>query len=95
MNTLTEAFQQFLTSESEQSAPLDILYRFYAEYLAIDTEITRTRFQSLEPHMEQLSMEDQNAVMDALCIICTEQEKTAFTHGVRLGAQLTDALKES
>ena len=81
--------------EESFHSPLEILYRFYAEYIAADTEITRQHFQSLEPYMEKLSTVEQNAVMDALCVICTQQERESFIHGVRLGVQLAESLQES
>ncbi|MBQ9151206.1 MAG: hypothetical protein IJX72_03060 [Clostridia bacterium] len=82
----------FARDHREDETPLGVLYQFYAEFVAKDTEITRSRFQSLEVYIDTLPYEAQNAVMDALCAVCTEQEKAAFIHGTRLGVKLMQEL---
>lgn len=71
---------------------LEILYEAYSESQAADSEAIREGYRKLRIAVEALPLKDNDAVMDAVCLICTAHERTAFIQGIRVGARLREEL---
>ena len=84
----------FLSECDPALSPLEMLYQFYLEFCAVDTETIRSQFALLDRCLENCTLAEQNVVSDALCDICSEHERLAFLEGIRIGFQLTAELKE-
>ena len=73
---------------------LDLLYRAYAETHESDPPEIQSGFAELEEFLKTLPLDDNNAVFNLTCRICTAYEKKAFLDGLQFGAELMLELKE-
>ena len=72
---------------------LDQLYQAYAEsHESNPTEIGEG-FKELEEFLCTLPLEDNNAVFNLCCHLCSAYERKAFIDGLQYGAHLLDEIK--
>ena len=99
MQTLLELLKQCAESHTFDSGDpdcqtvLDQLYRAYAESHENDPPGIREGFKGLENSLEVLPLDDNNAVFNLCCRICTAYEHKAFIDGFHYGFQLMKELK--
>ena len=67
---------------------LDQLYQAYAESHESDPPEIREGFKELESFLETLPLDDNNAVWNLCCQLCTAYEHKAFLDGLQYGAHL-------
>ena len=67
---------------------LDQLYQAYAESHESDPPEIRDGFKELEEFLCNLPLEDNNAVFNLCCQLCTAYEHKAFVDGLQYGAHL-------
>ena len=67
---------------------LDQLYQAYAESHESDPPGISEGFKELECFLESLPLDDNNAVFNLCCRLCTAYEEKAFRHGLLYGAHL-------
>ena len=67
---------------------LDLLYRAYAETHESDPPEIQSGFAELEEFLKTLPLDDNNAVFNLTCKLCTAYEKKAFLDGLQFGAEL-------
>ena len=67
---------------------LDQLYQAYAESHESDPPEIREGFKDLEDFLCSLPLEDNNAVFNLCCQLCTAYEHKAFVDGLQYGAHL-------
>ena len=67
---------------------LDQLYQAYAESNESDPPEIRDGFKELDTLLEHLPLDDNNAVWNLCCQICTAYEHKAFLDGLQYGAHL-------
>ena len=67
---------------------LDQLYRAYAESHESDPPEIRDGFKELEEFLCNLPLEDNNAVFNLCCRLCSAYEHKAFLDGLQYGAHL-------
>ena len=72
---------------------LDQLYQAYAESHESDPPEIGEGFKELDNLLGGLSLDDNNAVWNLCCQLCTAYEHKAFVDGVQYGAQLMNELK--
>ena len=78
----------FDTGDPDCETVLDQLYRAYTESHESDPPEIQNGFRELDAFLEQLPLDDNNAVFNLCCSICTAYEYKAFVDGVHYGAQL-------
>ena len=71
---------------------LDQLYQAYCESHESDPPEIRNGFTELESFLESLPLDDNNAVFNLCCRLCTAYECKAFRHGLIYGAHLMQEL---
>ena len=92
MNTITEALKAYIEKhpfdpgDSGCETVLDQLYQAYAESHESDPPEIRAGFAELETFLETLPLDDNNAVFNRCCRLCTHYERKAFKDGLRYGA---------
>ena len=79
--------------DSDCETVLDQLYQAYAESHESDPPEIRNGFKELDALLEQLSLDDNNAVWNLSCQLCTAYEHKAFLDGLQYGAHLMQNLK--
>ena len=82
----------FDPGDSDCEAVLDQLYQAYAESHESDPPEIRNGFKELDDLLGSLSLDDNNAVWNLGCQLCTAYEHKAFLDGLRYGAYLMQEL---
>ena len=72
---------------------LDQLYQAYAESHESDPPEISEGFKELEEFLCTLPLEDNNAVFNLCCRLCSAYEHKAFINGLQYGEQLMKELK--
>ena len=78
----------FDPGDSDCETVLDQLYQAYAESHESDPSEIRNGFKELDALLEHLSLDDNNAVWNLCCHLCTAYERKAFLDGLKYGAHL-------
>ena len=68
-------------------------YQAYAESHENDPREIRDGFKELDKFLEGLSLDNNNAVWNLCCQLCTAYEHKAFVDGIKYGAHLMMELK--
>ena len=85
----------FDSGDSDCETVLDQLYQAYAESHEFDPSEIRNGFKELDDLLDSLSLDDNNAVWNLCCQLCTAYEHKAFIDGLRYGAYLMQELNKS
>ena len=78
----------FDPGDSDCETVLDQLYQAYAESHESDPPEIRNGFKALDKFLEGLSLDDNNAVWNLCCHLCSAYEHKAFVDGLKYGAYL-------
>ena len=83
----------FDPGDSDCETVLDQLYQAYAESHESDPTEISNGFKELEEYLCNLPLEDNNAVFNLCCRLCSAYERKAFIDGVQYGTRLMLELK--
>ena len=83
----------FDSGASDCETVLDQLYQAYAESHESDPEEIGNSFKELEDFLRLLPLDDNNAVFNLCCRLCSAYERKAFLDGLQYGAQLIQKLQ--
>ena len=72
---------------------LDQLYQSYAESYESDPPEISNSFKELEDFLYTLPLDDNNAVFNLCCRLCSVYERKVFINGLKYGAQLIQELQ--
>lgn len=78
----------FDSGDSDCETVLDQLYQAYAESHESDPAEIGDRFKELEDFLHTLPLEDNKAVFNLCCRLCSAYERKAFLDGLQYGAHL-------
>ena len=78
----------FNPGDSDCETVLDQLYQAYAESHESDPPEIRNGFKELDDLLGDLSLENNNAVWNLCCQLCTAYEHKAILDGLQYGAHL-------
>ena len=82
----------FDSGDSDYETVLDQLYQAYAESHESDPPEIGEGFKELEDFLCTLPLDDNNAVFNLCCRLCTAYEHKAFLDGLQYGAHLISEL---
>ena len=82
----------FDSGDSDCETVLDQLYQAYAESHESDPPEIRNGFKELDDLLGSLPLDDNNAVWNLCCQLCSAYEHKAFLDGLRYGACLMQEL---
>ena len=82
----------FDPGDSDCETVLDQLYQAYAESHESDPPEIGEGFKELECFLETLPLNDNNAVFNLCCRLCSAYERKAFLDGLQYGAHLMSEL---
>ena len=74
--------------DSDSETVLDQIYQAYAESHESDPPEIGDGFKELEDYLCTLPLEDNNAVFNLCCRLCSAYERKAFLDGLQYGAHL-------
>ena len=86
--------QPFDSGDSDCDTVLDQLYQAYAESHESDPPEIGEGFKELEEFLCALPLEDNNAVFNLCCRLCSAYERKAFLDGLQYGAHLISELNK-
>ena len=78
----------FDPGDSDCETVLDQLYQAYAESHESDPAEIGDGFKELEEFLCELPLEDNNAVFNLCCRLCSAYERKAFCDGLQYGTHL-------
>ena len=78
----------FDLGDTDCETVLDQLYQAYAESHESDPPKIRNGFKELDDLLGNLPLDDNNAVWNLCCQLCTAYEHKAFMDGIKYGACL-------
>ena len=82
------AAHPFNPGDTDCETVLDQLYQAYAESHESDPPEIRNGFKELDDLLSDLSLDENNAVWNLCCQLCTAYEHKAFVAGLQYGAHL-------
>ena len=82
----------FDPGDSDCETVLDQLYQAYAESHESDPAEIGEGFKELEEFLCELPLEDNNAVFNLCCRLCSAYERKAFLDGLQYGAHIIKEL---
>ena len=94
VNSYNEALRKYIEThpfdggDSECETALDQLYQAYAESHESDPPEIGDGFKELEEFLCNLPRDDNNAVFNLCCRLCSAYERKAFLDGLQYGAHL-------
>ena len=88
------ATHPFDAGDSDCETVLDQLYQVYAESHESDPPEIRNGFKELDDLLGDLSLDENNAVWNLCCQLCTAYEHKAFIDGLQYGAHLMLELRK-
>ena len=97
-NTLARRLKTYIEThpfdpgDSDCETVLDQLYQAYAESHESDPPEISEDFKKLEEFLCTLPLDDNNAVFNLCCRLCTAYEQKAFLDGLQCGAHLISEL---
>jgi hypothetical protein len=83
----------FDSGDSNCATVLDQLYQAYAESHESDPPEIQAGFAELETFLESLPLDDNNAVFNLCCRLCSAYEYKAYMDGLQHGAFLMTEIK--
>lgn len=98
MKTYLEAMKAYMMAHPFDSGDpdcrtvLDQLYQAYAESHECDPKEIGDGFKDLEEFLHTLPLEDNNAVFNLCCRLCSAYERKAFIDGLQYCAHLITEL---
>ena len=94
MDKITKRLKDYIDAhpfdpgDSDCKTVLDQLYQAYQESHEIDPADIREGFKALDKLLGSLPLEDNNAVFNLCCRLCSAYEHKAFIDGLQYGAHL-------
>ena len=94
MKSFSEALKTYIkihpfdSGDPDCRTVLDQLYRAYAESHESDPKEIGDGFKELEEYLCVLPLENNNAVFNLCCHLCSAYERKAFLDGLQYGAEL-------
>ena len=78
----------FDSGDSDCETVLDQIYQTYAEFHESDPAEIRGGFKEMEDSLCELPLEDNNAVFNRCCRLCSAYERKAFIEGLQYGVHM-------
>ena len=73
---------------------LTLLYEAYSEIHNLDDAQTKADFHALYESMNGMTLQDMDRVIDPVCRLCRDHERSGFVNGVKVGIHLGRELRE-
>ena len=96
MNTFIET----LKAHIEQNPPnygdgesiLTLLYEAYSDINKMDNDAIKKDFGELYQMMNGMTLTQMDTILDPVCKLCRDHQRSGFMEGVKLGINLEDEL---
>ena len=97
MNEYVAALRKYVAENppnygSDAHSILEMLFIYYHECNNTDTDAVKAAFEDLYLRMNGMSLREMDRIVDAVCTLCREHEKSGFVEGVKVGLRLKHEL---
>ena len=72
---------------------LNLLYEAYSEINSMEDAQIKAGFHELYQLMNGVPLEKMDEIINPVCFLCREHERSGFVHGVQIGIRLAEELK--
>ena len=73
---------------------LAFLYEAYSQVNRMDDDRIKADFNTLYQTMNGMSLQEMDRILDPVCTLCRDHERSGFVAGVKIGIQLNHELSE-
>ena len=99
MNEYMEDLKRYVAENppnygSDANSILEMLYCYYHECNNADSDAVKAAFEDLYQRMQGMTLREMDRIVDVVCILCTEHEKSGFVEGIKAGIQLVQEIQE-
>lgn len=67
---------------------LIMLYEAYSECNRLDDDQIKADFDELYRHMNGKELREMDQILDPVCSLCRDHERSGFVEGIKIGMQL-------
>ena len=98
MNKLVEILKRHVAEnppnygDGDAHSILEMLFTYYHECNNTDTDAVKAAFEDLYQRMYGMSLREMDRIVDAVCTLCREHERTGFVEGIKVGIRLEQEL---
>ena len=78
----------------DSDSVLTLLYEAYSEIYNLDDAQTKADLHALYESMNEMTLQDMDRVIDPVCRLCRDHERSGFVNGVRVGICMERELTE-
>ena len=71
---------------------LEMLYDVYTEFNGIEDDAIRKDFDRLYAALDGKALREIDKIIDTVCALCREHQKTGFEEGIKVGIRLAQEL---
>ena len=72
---------------------LAFLYVAYAQMNPMDSTQIKADFDALYQAMNGIELREMDRILDPVCALCRDHERSGFVHGIQIGVQLLKELE--
>ena len=80
--------------DGDAQSVLEMLFCHYSDYNRLDNKIIMQGFEKLYEQLDALCLKGKDRIIDIVCFLCQEHEKSGFTEGVKVGMRLEQEFVE-
>ena len=91
---LYEYLEKHPPDYGEADSILGMLYGRYNECNSLDTEEIKANFEKLYQQMNGMPLREMDRIVDAVCALCRDHQKSGFVDGIKVGLLLAKELNE-
>ena len=78
----------------DSDSVLAFLYEAYNEAHNMDDTQTKADFRILYEAMNGMTLQEMDTILDPVCVLCRDHQRSGFANGVRIGIRLREELAE-
>lgn len=91
---LYEYLEKHPLDYGDADSVLGMLYGRYIECNRMDTEEIKAAFDELYQRMHGMSLQEMDRIVDAVCALCRDHQRSGFSDGIKVGLLLGQELKK-
>ena len=97
LETYSKKLRTYITENSpdlgDGDSALTMLYETYADYNRMDDDIIKEDFRELYRKINGMTLSQMDTILDPLCVLCRDHQRSGFVEGIKIGMRLIDGLQ--
>lgn len=96
MENYFEKLREYITANppdfGDGDSVLTVLYETYADYNRMDDDTIKEDFLKLYHLMNDMTLSQMDTILDPVCALCRDHQRSGFVEGVKIGILLREEL---